>query len=299
MRPPDSVLHGCLRWLDLLKRNAVPQAWTLLANDSRYTDLTRTQYHAALDWLTTAGLLVPGTTGLRTPAHLGSLPREDSAIAVMARALELDPPAWLADADELVPDAGDLPHDAERLAAALGLGANEAFTAVQRAQRKFDAAALAAIGSAGELGLISLLEARWPGCAAHVAEFDDTAGYDIAVTLEGATWHLEVKSTKRRGRLAIYLSRNEFVTGVRDPRWRLVVVGLAEDSSPAAVATVDADVVRERSPHDTHETARWASARYELGATDLLPGLRLGENEPVTGTGDDALFAWAPRPSSL
>lgn len=299
MRPPDSVMSACLRWLDLLKRNSVEQAWTLLSVDPRYTDLTRTQYHSAYGWLTDSGLLVPGPRGREVSEPLRSLPVSELGMAIMARALETDPPAWLADADTLIRGADDVPVDADLLGVALGLEPDGMLGAVQRAQRKVDAAALAAIGSAGELGLIAVLEAKWPGSTAHVASLDDTAGYDIALTIEDATWHLEVKATKRLGRLLAYLSRNEYDTGQSDPRWRLVVVGLRDDMSPGALATVRPEVIRERAPRDAHELAGWASARYDLTPDDLLPGLCLGVESPAALDPTEAgIFLWAPRPST-
>ena len=297
MRPPDSILRACLRWLDLLKRNSVEQAWTLLSNDPRYTDLTHTQYHSAVSWLTSAGLLIPGPLGLQVSGPLRFLPTLELAAAIMTTAFQLDPPAWLADADTLVRSTDDLPHDADQLGIALGLDPDGTFGAVRRAQRKVDAEALARIGSAGELGLITLLEARWPGSTAHVASLDDTAGYDITLTVEDTTWHLEVKATKRQGRLVAYLSRNEYDTGLSDPRWRLVVVGLRQDLTLAALATVRREVCGDRAPRDTHEAAGWASAKYELMPDDLLPGLCLGMESPALELSETGDFLWTPHRS--
>ena len=134
---------------------------------------------------------------------------------------------------------------------------------------------------------------------------DDGLGYDVAATTEIGTWHLEVKTSARRGRLLIYLSRQEFEISKLDPQWRLVVAGLDHSRQLAAVATVDPCVLLSRAPVDSHFDARWASARFELKPGDLVPGLAfLGP--PLADTpgrscallalgGDDrAMFAWMP-----
>ena len=294
MRPPDSVLRACLRWLDLLRRNSVAQGWALLAADPRYTDLTRTQYHAGLEWLIRADLVQQTTDGLLVAAPLRTLPSADIALEVMARALALDPPAWLANADQLVPDASDLPLDADQMASALGLDNGGALAAVQRAHRKVDAALMAETGAHGEHAVVSLLEARWPGSTSHVATFDDTAGYDIAFTLDEATWHLEVKATTRLGRLVVYLSRNEHSTALADPRWRLVVVGLTPERSLGALATARAQTLANRAPRDVHPAASWSSVRHTLAPSDLLPGLCLAGTTSVVDTNPAPSFAWMP-----
>lgn len=298
MRPPDRVLVASLRWLDLLRRNTVIQTDALLASDPRYSDLTRTQYHADFDWLLTAGLITPCPQGFRPCPALRNLPSADSALAVMAKALELDPPGWLQDADSCLVDPDDLPEDTDALRAALGLSGRQALNAARRAQSKVDLQARERIGAAGEMGLIRLLEAQWPGSTTHVSVDDDTAGYDIAFNLGALTWHLEVKSTSRRGRLVIYVSRNEFVTGEADRFWRLVVIGLDHGDQPSALATVSQDTLAQRSPRDTHHDADWASARYVLGPQDLTPGLCLGGDTPVYEIQPSAPFAWLPHPRS-
>ena len=68
---------------------------------------------------------------------------------------------------------------------------------------------------------------------------DDGLGYDVAAMTETGTWHLEVKTSARRGRLLVYPSRQEFEISKLDPRWRLVLAGLDPGRQLAAVATVD------------------------------------------------------------
>lgn len=64
------------------------------------------------------------------------------------------------------------------------------------------------------------LERRWPGSTRHVALTDDGLGYDLAFSCRGRTLHLEVKTTGRRGRLVLYLSRHEHEVALLDPDWR-------------------------------------------------------------------------------
>ena len=67
-----------------------------------------------------------------------------------------------------------------------------------------------------------------------VALKDDGLGYDVVGPLPTAMWHLEVKSTTRRGRLVIRISRLEYEIGAMDPLWRLVIVGLDSQHEAAA-----------------------------------------------------------------
>jgi hypothetical protein len=295
MLPTDSVLAGSLRWLDLLRRNTLSQAWALIGSDPGYRDLTRSQYFAALEWLQISGLLVETQDGLQVAESTRNLTHVDTSLTVMARALEVDPPAWLADAEALVLDPADLPQDAGNLATALQLDEADAMNAVRRAQRKVDFEARARIGAIGEIALLGILEQHWPGSTTHVAADDDTAGFDIAVTIHGATSHLEVKTTNRRGRLIIYLSRHEYETSLLDPAWRLVVVGLDDEDQAAAIATARRGTLRGRSPTDMHEATRWASAKYELGQEDLEPGLRLVAVTDRVPIDQLKTFAWMPQ----
>jgi hypothetical protein len=72
----------------------------------------------------------------------------------------------------------------------------------------------------------------------RAARVDDGLGYDIELCLGQITWKLEVKSTARRNRLRVYLSRNEFSVGSLLEEWRLVVLGLGQSDEIQAIATV-------------------------------------------------------------
>ena len=128
---------------------------------------------------------------------------------------------------------------------------------------------------------------------------DDGLGYDIAFQpTTDVEHHLEVKSTTRRGRLAIYLSRHEHEIAKLDPRWHLIVLGLDAQSQAAAIATATETALLARSPLDQTTAARWESVRHQLTAADLKPGLRLGDVEPLSESllsdGGSRNFAWMP-----
>jgi hypothetical protein len=304
--PADGVLRAAQRWLRLLQRSTVEQAAALLRADSAYTDLTITQYSTALEWLRGIRLIQDTPAGSRLAPETRGLPADSLAQILFTRGLEaLDPP-WLPDADVLVRDTADLPQDAADLAAVLRVTDAAALVAVRQIHGRIDLAERARVGAAGELGLVALLEQRWPGSTSHVALTDDGLGYDIAVTLSTGTWHLEVKTTGRRGRLVLFVSRHEHDVGLVDPTWRLVVVGLGEDGQPAALATARHAHLQDRSPHDYSPASRWESVRHRLTPADLIPGLTFlgGSQDPADtdslldhGSREIGQYAWMPMPS--
>ncbi len=271
--PPKGILIAAERWSRLLSTSTVTQARTLLETDTRYLDLSSTQYGAALDWLVEIGVLTSdyGPTRLRSEFEGAGVAELHKAI--YRAGLAAASPPWLADADIHVQAADEVPSDGDDLADALHISPGDAFVAIRQVHGKIDLEARAAVGAAGELAIVALLEAAWPGAARHVALTDDGLGYDVAVTTEAGTWHLEIKTSARRGRLRVYLSRQEFEIGQLDPAWRLVIAGLDADRRLSAVATVHPAVLRSRAPADQHEDARWESARYELKPSDLCAGL--------------------------
>ena len=273
MLPPPGVLAAAYRWLRLLQRSSMDQASALIRADPHYTDLTPTQYATALDWLLTTGLVTDTATHRELSPRALGLPDNRLRELLFERTLIAAPPVWLADADTLVRDPSDLPQDVAELAAALGLGGTDAMLAVRRTHGRVDLEARQRVGAAGEAALIALLEHRWPGSTEHVSLEADGLGYDIAFTAAGVTWHLEVKTTSRRGRLVCFLSRNEYEVGLLDPAWRLVIVGLGEADDILALATADHRSLARRSPRDQDPATRWESVRYQLGPADLHPGL--------------------------
>jgi len=300
--PPDGVIQAAVRWWQLLGRSSLSQAWAIIRADAAYADLTPTQYAAALDWLQLIGGVVRDGSNLAPNPRIRGLPHSQVMRLLFQRSLERAQPAWLPDADVLVADATELPQDAQALADSLDVAAGDAFLAVLQAQRKVDLERRATIGAAGERLLVELLERHRPGSTSHVSLEDDGLGYDIVLTQGAQSWHLEVKTTTRRGRLVLYLSRHEYEVSLVDSAWRLVVAGLGDDENLSALATVRTGVVAARTPWDQHRDARWEAVRVELFPEDLEWGLPFLEQEasPVelrlSNWLDEAgRFGWLPQ----
>ncbi|WP_459805438.1 protein NO VEIN domain-containing protein [Herbidospora sp. RD11066] len=176
---------------------------------------------------------------------------------------------WLPDADLLVTSPEELPMDVIRAADAIGLGAQDALAVIRDTWGKVDAETRLRVGNAGELALLDLLRASSDLPVRHVAETSDGYGYDIAV----GDAHLEVKSTTRRGRLVIYLSRHEYETMRRDPGWILVIVRLSQDLQLTAVATLDRQWIEQTVPADQVHSGRWESVRFDVPVDAVTSGL--------------------------
>jgi hypothetical protein len=277
----------------------VPQAAALIRADAAYTDLSPTQYGSALDWLLEAGLVVDTNGTRQLAADVQGASDLECRQLLFDRSLLAMSPAWLVDADALISDTDELPQDALQLAALFDLNDNHALLGVRQVSGRVDLAARSRVGAEGEAALVALLEAEWPGATRHVALTDDGFGYDVSVSVDGFSWHLEVKTTVRRGRLVVYLSRHEFNVSRLDPAWRLVIVGLSDEGSIPALATVQAGVVQARVPADQHARGRWESVRLELAPSDLSRGLGfLPANASPTLHGrpdpSRSVFGWLP-----
>ncbi|WP_082661302.1 MULTISPECIES: protein NO VEIN domain-containing protein [unclassified Rhodococcus (in: high G+C Gram-positive bacteria)] len=260
--PPDPVLLAALRWLEMLSHSEMPRVRALLTSSARYGDITPTQYSVAYEWLSGIGAVdMAGRPIFRKPWRASLF-----QAAILAS-------LWFADADVLVKDAVELPEDAVRAADALGLDYGSAFAHIQAAWGKVDTEHRAQIGLAGEVALVELLRARTGAIVEHVALESDGFGYDISVRSDVVNMDLEVKSTTRKGRLVLYLSRNEFETCNRDPDWNLVVLRLDAELSLVSVATVNQDWIRATLPSDRHRYGRWESARLDVPVGALTPGI--------------------------
>lgn len=305
MIPAEGVIIAAARWLDLLGRSTEFQASILIRSNSRYADLTPTQYSSALEWLhSLAWTNLPEGSLERSPA-LEKMTSQGRREYLLASLLEAADPPWLEHADVLVHSSDDLPQDIDRWSDLLGLPDSSGLRVVRRISGKIDLARRAQVGSAGEIALCRLLEAKWPGAINHVAETDDGFGYDVSASVQEVEWHLEVKSTTRRGRLSFFLSRHEFETGLADKHWKLLVVGLDDELRASCVAEVDKSALKRFAPADRVTAASWEIARYDIGGGNLSPGLAflpwdeadmrahrllaLGKRNP----GPD--FAWMPK----
>lgn len=273
MIPAEGVIIAAARWLDLLGRSTESQASILIRSNSQYADLTPTQYSTALDWLRSLEWTSLAEDSLGQSTTLKKLTSQSRREYLLASLLESADPPWLENADVLVHNSDDLPQDIERWSDLLELPDSSGLRVVRRISGKIDLARRAQVGNAGETELCMLLEAKWPGAINHVAETDDGFGYDVSASIQDVEWHLEVKSTTRRGRLSFFLSRHEFETGLADKYWKLLVVGLDDELRANCVAEVDQSALKEFAPADRATSASWASARYDLGEGHLSPGL--------------------------
>ncbi|MEV7969428.1 DUF3883 domain-containing protein [Sphaerisporangium sp. NPDC088356] len=224
-----------------------------------------TQYGAALEWLRRTGLVTRD----------GRLASDHSRmeLALLQAAIAGADPLWLRDADQLITNSDDLPEDAAAAGAVLGLSSQETLAAVRVAWGKVDTSIRKEIGSAGEQALVRLLLDL--GClkVTHVAEYADGLGYDVEVSSDAFRLNLEVKATTRRGRLTLYISRNEFEVMLNDPHWRLVVVLVGQERQVEAIGTVNADWITQHVPHDTSALGRWESTRFDVPPLAVRGGI--------------------------
>lgn len=276
--PPEPVLRAAVRWLEWLPASGPARIRSLFTTHPEYSDITPTQYDAAYAWIRDTGLLDDAPGGIPAPRR------------VFERAVARSGGLWLRDADLLVRGPDELPDDVRSAADALGISEAEAFGAVSAVWGKIDTAERSRIGAAGEAALLGLLAASTNAQVEHVAAWSDGYGYDIAVRGPEHQAHLEAKSTTRRGRLTLYLSRNEYETMVRDPAWVLVAVRLGEDMDPRAVATVPTEWIADNVPADSGRHGRWESCRLDVppgipvpGTPSLAPLLAESASDLLTG----------------
>lgn len=296
MLPADGILQAAARWLDLLPRATVDEAGELIRQDAAYADLTNTQYASGLAWLREIGLV----SGERNYLPLAAGQRAE---LLFRASLAADEPAWLEDADGLIEAIDDMPSDALALAGALGLSDAEALAGIRQVHGKLDLARRNEVGVLGERLLVDLLETQWPGCARHVSSEDDSLGYDIVLEIGGTAWKLEVKSTTRRNRLRVFVSRNELAVGSLLPDWRLVIVGISSSENIEAIATMRVPYLTSVAPQNKSAVSRWESASFDLAPERLDAGLSFLQADEVAGAaqvlergraGEESSFSWMP-----
>ncbi|MEU1895572.1 protein NO VEIN domain-containing protein [Streptomyces pristinaespiralis] len=259
--PPEPVLRAAVRWLERLPASGTVRVRALFATHSDFSDITPTQYEAAYTWLEATGLLDDLRSSI--PGHRRVF---DAAIAHSGA-------SWLPDADLLIRSQDELPDDVLRAASSLGLSSGEAFRQLAAVWGKVDTRERERIGTAGELALVELLAASTSERVEHIAAWSDGFGYDIAVHATRYPGHLEAKSTTRRGRLTVFLSRNEYETMLRDPHWELVAIRLSEDLRPEAIATVPKEWIVRQAPTDQGSRGRWESCRLDVPPDVPVPGI--------------------------
>ncbi|MFE9538111.1 DUF3883 domain-containing protein [Streptomyces sp. NPDC006691] len=258
--PPDPVLRAAVRWLERLPLSGTARCRALFTTHSDFSDITPTQYESAYTWLTNAGLLSDLNCAVSASHRVFNCAITQAA-------------GWFSDADVLVREPDEIPEDALRAAELLGLQVDEAFAHVRAAWGKVNTAERERVGTAGEVALVELLSAGVKARVEHVAAISDGYGYDISVRGRDLSVHIEVKSTVRRGRLTVYLSRNEFETMCRDSTWLLVAVRLTPALEPAAIVTVPRGWVAEHVPARRGIYGRWETCRLEVPPEISIPGI--------------------------
>lgn len=260
--PHSSVLLAAVRWLDLLPHNSPERCLVIFTNSAKYADLGPSQYYAARQWLLQHGLF-------SRPQPIGALsPRADVFEAAISDAV------WFADADQVIGSPVELPLDAIEAADICGLEEDEAFALVRQHHALVDMAIRKRTGDAGELQLVELLRSCTTCQVDHVAALSDGYGFDIMLS-GTAVLNIEVKTTTRANQNVLYLSRHEFDTMLRDPRWRLVFLRLDQDMQIENINTVESRWIERTAPTDsTPGVVDWQTIRIDVPRQQMAPGLR-------------------------
>lgn len=259
--PPDPVLRAAVRWLEKLPVNGRARCRALFTTHVEYSDISPTQYDAAYRWLAEAGLLQGPDEAL--PA--GEL--------IFRAALLTGDVAWFPDADVHVRVPAELPLDAGRAAAVLGLSEFQAYQQIHALWGKVDAAERSRIGAAGETALVELLSSSTTAGIEHVAAHSDGYGYDIGVHAGRHSLHIEAKATTRRNRLTFFLSRREYEVMRCDPLWQLVVLQLTDRFAISAIGSVASSWIAAQVPEDQGLYGRWEACRVEVPAEQAVSGI--------------------------
>jgi hypothetical protein len=274
--PAEPVLRAAVRWLEELPSSGIARCRALFTTHAEFSDITPTQYDAALAWLSETGLL----------DDLHS--RRQVQNRVFSSALLSSGAPWLADADLLIRSPSELPEDVVRAAEALGINGMQAYQELQAVWGKVDTEERSRIGVAGELALVNLLVSSTNAEVEHVAAHSDGYGYDIAVHAGRHSLHIEVKSTVRRNRLTVFLSRHELETMRQDPYWQLVIVRLTNELTMAAVSEVPSSWIATHVPCDRNPCGRWESCRLDIPPEETTAGIpRLA---PILGAKPSSLL---------
>ena len=260
----NSILLGAARWLDELSVRDEDAARLSLRTQRHYRSLTPTQYETALDWLKLANLypIDPSEAALRS-----------SGARVLGAAIAANAPPWLPDADSLIGNPDELPIDVAELGERLGLTGPEVLDEIRRTWRKFDDTAQRNLGAAGEIALSVWLDENVSARVIQVSLFDDTAGFDIALTDDrGVRARIEVKATRRQDSVVVFLSRNEVETMRTHIDWCLQVVHLDPANQLSQLSWVASETILDAEPSDGHH-ATWQSMKMTLPVHLLRPGV--------------------------
>jgi hypothetical protein len=273
--PNEALLIGAARWLYELRDGNEQHAFEVLKAAPQYSGLTPTQYMNALEWLRGNHLL--------EDKAIRDLPPSQQSLTILEAALVEGNPLWLTDSDQIITNADELPEDVEAASRQLGLTAAQCLQVIRNVHSRIDLEARARLGAAGELALMRLLRESGDGTATHVAATSDSLGFDIFWAGRRETFVLEVKSTSRRGRLTIHLSRNEFEVSRHEPRWRLVILLINGDDAIGAIATLSTEWLHAHAPQDRMRQAKWENAAFAPPPDALAAGIPITPTPGATG----------------
>lgn len=151
-----------------------------------------------------------------------------------------------------------------------------------RSNWKFDPYddSLAEIGLKGELALVHRLKNELPSDLhpriLHQSLINDSLGYDISapsIYKNQETSFLEVKtSTRPTGFFRFHISRNEFDTGAKNPRWFLVLAQLQKDEI-SFVGHISHNELASIAPKEVENGLTWESCVLSINLSDVTQGL--------------------------
>jgi len=147
--------------------------------------------------------------------------------------------------------------------------------------KKFTPEVLKKIGDTGEAFVLNELRKHHPielhSQINHVAEYDDTLGYDICSPSIANTDYnslLEVKTSVRQipRKFEFFLSRNEFEVGISNRQWCIVAVSII-DNKPIVIGHIYCYQIESRLPRDIDDSAKWTSCKLSVEMEMFRPGL--------------------------
>jgi hypothetical protein len=146
-----------------------------------------------------------------------------------------------------------------------------------------DAKERSAIGAAGEEAVVAACRMELKGLGEEeaakqvrvVSEISDELGFDVvAPRVDGTLRRFEVKTTRSVASVVtVFVTRNEFETGLADPNWQLVVVRVNRDGGHSMLGYVGGADLAGLMPEDRDDAASWQVTRVRLPLEDLLEGL--------------------------
>lgn len=221
------------------------------------------------------GLVVEHRGKLYRTAQLDDIvaaPTADAVSAVLAH-VGTDAPSHPDELDDKL--SGLVPDPIRRQEILLALG------------NRFDDSRNRAVGALGERAVLDAARAELVGLGRndlaeqvrHVSLISDQLGYDISAPLiNGQLRLLEVKTTTQEddagAHINVFVSRNEFETGIKFPSWSLVVCRAIDVDKSACeiLGHCSAQSLSELMPRN-RSGGCWEQARVELPRRSLIEGL--------------------------